>query len=1190
MGLGNRNARRHETQRTAGVDPSVYWDFKPGQTVMTVDGFLGTVEAVNDGPFAGSEEYQVALVNGLGGGIYTSGQLKAATDHIAKDNTASLDYPELSEVLVQRQDPGRYPDSTMGLVASVQKQADQHPDDDRPNASQFGKPTVCENGHLQWGDTCPACRNASTDDLAMVVNEGDNRPDRAAEVKSASRGGADPKVGDLTVVGSWQPGSPECEHCSSVMHTTDEHDLFSESESGDEPRTMAPEGDSFLITRCDDHGTKVTGDLQSQKHYLHATQGCHEEAHGEDARGHHFEHRADGTDCWSCCPDMHIASPGDLESGGSIRHTAGMHGVPLFSPGDLVQDFRGDGPFEVTHVRDSGHPGKSNKVTVKDPEGGSQEYYESVFTPHPSAPQEQHDRYRQRQADNKAATDLLSSIESADPNTEWAFKQHDAKTASHDPNTDPHDTSQCVSRKDNPTYCLWHKADHLETDGEPRPDVDGHGQPFDAQVNVPRCDLCNGFHDSLHHYSETEGDNGYREDESALDGIPHDGSRKQAGYLDEETEEWHDDDAEAQPFCERCGTEGHDEGDHEKTCHRCGNSALENGHHPYNGVGPDDVCPNSSEGLSIRTEKRFHGLNEDRYCNESCRAAHARDIEIGLDPDILDKSQKADQQKVCRTCQTPLMGSVGDQINGIGTPSEQHFLKTNPTGPSKYSAFDPYRLLAEASLSPSLAFHVCAAWTDVRNKAKRLRTEGRVHVTSTDNGLVVAQVKGDHGTYESVLMRFPGTQKVGQWDCGCKWATYHWGAPDDHSRFAGRMCSHALALHFEAQARGMFGREMKPDTKAPRWLKREHMERSASRAGEAFEEAPIVQHIVLTALRNGEDPDDLAMLLNTLEPALASVNSPWGEPGPNPVPHVVGPTKPRNPSENPASAGFLTAADPQGWGQQTPQDLGDRMASLDESLFEPELPSREAFAFAPLIVPLVRAVAPTVMKKIVAPMVVNKALDSLRPDKKPEEEPEGTAGDTFTQPDEDQGAQQAYADPWQKASILHDEPEPALPSTEGAEEDPDPDPHVAAIPTGVEYSMPGDIGSSYGGGLAPGNTLKGEPDDVLSPESPSVQTVGSLGDDAGVADIVAEFQRTAGASAIMAGGGGADGLDIAAAAKEHLAKTSMAVFSPAEQQELINEGESVRASNLDRLEITGTHYEALDALSSDDDDEDGWLS
>lgn len=84
---------------------------------------------------------------------------------------------------------------------------------------------------------------------------------------------------------------------------------------------------------------------------------------------------------------------------------------------------------------------------------------------------------------------------------------------------------------------------------------------------------------------------------------------------------------------------------------------------------------------------------------------------------------------------------------------------------------------------------------------------------------------------------------------------------------------------------------------------------------------------------------------------------------------------------------------------------------------------------------------------------------------------------------------------------------------------------------------------------------------------------------------------------LMSGGGsrkssGSDGgisnSDIAAQAKKVLAAKT---FSPEEQADLIGEGEgTVAARNLDRLDIAGTHYEALERIGEEEEDnfEDMW--
>lgn len=1144
MGLGSRDARRHETARTAGVRPEDYYDFTPGQTVMTVDGFLGKVLAVNDGPWPGSEEYEVSLLNDMGGGIYTSSQLRASTDHSAStENTAALDYPELAEVLSQRPDPGKYPDSTLGLTASLQKQA-----------------------------------------------------------------------------GSFE-------------------------------------------------------------------------------------------DAWAKIP------------------------------------------------------------------------------------------------------------------------------------TDPHDTSQCVSRKDNPTYCLWHKADHLETDGEPRGDVDGHGNPVGEQPDLPRCDLCDGFHDSLHHYSETEANNGYREDDSALDGIdpdddgrqdftgrhaaqasppglcdnghltwggvcpacrdadpdqnamvvnpgdnkpnpgviaktadlhvtadwyysrskisgdpivhpagqpvkggrpgldvgdhvlfdsghsarikavtptllhleghspmhrgPIEGDHSQSIWSSDSIEEagqdvpampegaaqmldsnphgptrystrrtagtgdWHpwsslceedpenegfcgyhhehheDEDENCiahdhspEPYCEKCGVDGHDESVHTTMCHRCDDVVDHEGNHVSS---QDGTCPNEP-----RTEDDvFDGLDPSKYCGEHCQSGHASDIHHGImghhtfvrgereyaghgtplsnitgphdapaDRDSRYEVRDPDAEGLCHYCRKPLPDSPLRALDDLGSPQERHFLKTNPTGPTKYSVLDEgYALVRAAALSPSLAFHVTAAWRDVQAKAKAIRTKGGVRIVAVQSDAVVAQVQGDHNVYQSSILRAPGSQKVATWECGCKWAAYSWGRKGPYKKYEGRMCSHALALHYEAQSQGMFGGQVAEQPKAPKWMRRHtpvvvayDPDRQINVAASLDHDTPL-RTFVSTAMAQGEDPEEIGVLLSTV---TASVNSPFGEPGPHPITNVPGPTAPRNPSENPASAGPLTAADPQGWGEKSPSSMGDRYASLDDALFEPEIAKE---AWAQVVLPIARQLLISQAPKLLGgdddqdPQPdanlpgtpgTQQAPEQQAEQRTQQADAEGTGVRTLL----DQQAEQHRANPWHAS--LNEEPEPALPSTDGAAEDeqtwsgyagdPEPDQVIAtsvmatSVPTGTTYATDGSTGHNPAGQVTnPGLGLISVDDEVLSPESPSVQTVGS------VSDIVAEFQRTAGASALQAGPAGSskDTSDIATAAAAFLQKTAMAEFSPAQQKELIDEGEGVLAGNFASLQIAGTHYQPLEeALKSSEaaDDDEGWLS
>jgi hypothetical protein len=109
MGLGGRNARRHETsgvQKNAVVSAD-YWDFRVGQHVMTVDGFPGVVAAVEDGPYPGTEAYVVTLDNGMGGGEYRTADLRDINRVTAAEHTAAEDYPELGDILERRPDIAR---------------------------------------------------------------------------------------------------------------------------------------------------------------------------------------------------------------------------------------------------------------------------------------------------------------------------------------------------------------------------------------------------------------------------------------------------------------------------------------------------------------------------------------------------------------------------------------------------------------------------------------------------------------------------------------------------------------------------------------------------------------------------------------------------------------------------------------------------------------------------------------------------------------------------------------------------------------------------------------------------------------------------------------------------------------------------------------------------------------------------
>jgi mRNA-degrading endonuclease RelE of RelBE toxin-antitoxin system len=216
-------------------------------------------------------------------------------------------------------------------------------------------------------------------------------------------------------------------------------------------------------------------------------------------------------------------------------------------------------------------------------------------------------------------------------------------------------------------------------------------------------------------------------------------------------------------------------------------------------------------------------------------------------------------------------------------------------------SFDPYAMLITAAADADFRFHITAAWADVRAKAKRIRSEGGVRITLASDGVVFGEVQGDHDVYETGVQRFPGSKNsVATYTCGCKWGAYHWGAPDDFSRFAGRMCSHALALQYEAASRGMFGRDVTPDEAKPDWVPKKVVIRYDIDSGDnklvrssALEVTPLVA-LAQWSRAQGDDPEEFAFLLG-----LHGLTAGWeqgelfhaepqakkAEPAPEPVHH-----------------------------------------------------------------------------------------------------------------------------------------------------------------------------------------------------------------------------------------------------------------------------------------------------------------
>jgi hypothetical protein len=321
----------------------------------------------------------------------------------------------------------------------------------------------------------------------------------------------------------------------------------------------------------------------------------------------------------------------------------------------------------------------------------------------------------------------------------------------------------------------------------------------------------------------------------------------------------------------------------------------------------------------------------------------------------------------------------------------------------------------------------------------------------------------------------------------------------------------------------MFGRDVEVDDHKPRWVPSKVVVKydiDDDRSIKARASLLVPEQSPMLAVLALAEPGDMVSQV-----VLAAVNELFGERAyEEPTTFApAGPTVTPNPYENPTSAGPLSGGEPRDWGSiSSPSMLSRTSAALQHE------------AFWQALIPLVRAIAPKVIKAV-APAAIDHAVREHANKPKPAEGAEAT---------------------------FHEEPEGALPETDGEE-------HTAALGDGID---------------APATELGSMADTDLSPDDVSMQTHG------GLEAIVAAFQASEAGQSLVASAAerktangqsetdeGDD--DIAKAAQAFLAGSS---FTAAERDELINEAPGVQASNTDRLDIEGTHYAELDKLSADE--------
>ena len=607
---------------------------------------------------------------------------------------------------------------------------------------------------------------------------------------------------------------------------------------------------------------------------------------------------------------------------------------------------------------------------------------------------------------------------------------------------------------------------------------------------------------------------------------------------------------------------------------------------------------------------------------------------------------KWDEQKACPVGEPgPHSGDPNALVDATIPWEEGGFRQSSLAG-------DPYaiEIIKAAVADDDFRFHFLSGWSDIQNKAKRIRSEGGVRIISVTDDQVTGDVKGDNGVYQTTLIREPGKQAIAMWECGCNWATYSWGRSGRWKKYEGRMCSHALALNYEVQARGWQGGTVTEDPKAPKWDQdpkvpgdRERpgdwqvgSPRAAAKTGmaaikanptiedivgwyqaQARREEPHLTHVIeQIAVHNGgkaeglrfrfKSPDKIEEKIHrkgysdgdprlwitdslrytiVFHPAIYSAQVQDALYGIEEAGYQIVEESNTWPRGDSYSDLQYVIATPSGMraelqfhteeslelkertlhkmyeefrDSRTPlrrkQELYDIMARYWDKVEIPDdvlgFPVLRTYPRPASLDPSLRRSLAAVIREAQADTPLGKLrgrivhLLALLPGGKVRiETGDEVPASQIVHPSYDPRLGLSATSAVEQEAILHDEPEDALPQTFGSGEDID---TIVQHAIGVNASMSGQPG----------------------PSMPGLEW-------------------------LMQGSGTSDSSDIAAAASAFLetgelpqgglSTTAGKSFTPAEQRTLINEGEGVVASNLSDLDITGTHYEALEASLANDE-------
>ena len=249
----------------------------------------------------------------------------------------------------------------------------------------------------------------------------------------------------------------------------------------------------------------------------------------------------------------------------------------------------------------------------------------------------------------------------------------------------------------------------------------------------------------------------------------------------------------------------------------------------------EDGDPEAAEYNEISFRKDA-GLSKDKHYPEAddfidwLGARHYPEIYHAYDPDI--RAQYADEARrspeemedLARMLEDPYFGSddagvimdgtrhlagLSDKYIQIEADADHYndpvvrfrddpIREINRLAHSLSDVHDDDRMDHYAALVDSDPMLREAAWSDVRQKAQRIRREGKMDVHDIDNNQIYATVHGDHGDYDVMIVKGGlGGNSITQWTCTCDWGRHAFKRKVLH---VGRLCSHGLAGWLEMQS------------------------------------------------------------------------------------------------------------------------------------------------------------------------------------------------------------------------------------------------------------------------------------------------------------------------------------------------------------------------------------------------------